>query len=337
MKQCAKSVAPKQDISFRKVVVTGGLGFIGARVFKQVSRMAHVAETVILDSVSYAADFRRLAPASEAGDLPVLRGDIRSRIDVAAALHEADAVIHLAAETHVPRSFADPELFFDVNVTGTETLLKGALEAGVKHFIHVSTDEVYGAVTDDVRETAPLRPTSPYASSKAMAEEAVMMAAQDGLNATILRPTNAVGTGQHAEKLFPRFVMRALKGQRLTIEGTGRQERTFLPVGDLAAAIGLALNTSGTDPLRVFNISGEEDLSVLDVARLVFAATGKNTGLHYVRDRIRNDVAYRIDDTGIRGLGYRQKSSVDRELRAICAELGARARRQPEHLRTRAE
>lgn len=328
MEHCANSVAPKQDISFGKVVVTGGLGFVGSRVFRQISRLKGVGQAVILDRVSYAADFRRLAPASEAGDLPVLRGDIRNEIDVAAALHEADVVIHLAAETHVPRSFAEPELFFDVNVTGTEMLLKGALEAGVKKFIHISTDEVYGPVTDDARETAPLRPTSPYATSKAMAEEAVMMAAQQGLKTTILRPTNAVGTGQHPEKLFPRFVMRALRGQRLTIEGTGAQERTFLPVSDLAAAIGLVLKTPTEDRLRVFNVSGEEDLSVLDVARRVFEATGANTGLHYVRDRITNDAAYRIDDTLIRGLGYRQKSSVDQELRAICAEFGARARRQ---------
>ncbi|MCK7612614.1 NAD-dependent epimerase/dehydratase family protein [Roseibium sediminicola] len=328
MKHCANSVAPKQNISFRKVVVTGGLGFIGSRVFKRIARMNTVEQAVVLDCVSYAADFRRLAPASEAGDLPVIRGDIRCEIDVAAALHEADAVIHLAAETHVPRSFSEPEHFFDVNVNGTETLLKGAQEAGVKHFIHISTDEVYGPVTDDVRENAPLRPTSPYAVSKAMAEEAVMMASQNGLKATILRPTNAIGTGQHPEKLFPRFVMRALQGQRLTIEGTGRQERTFLPVGDLAAAIGLILSNSGEDRLSIFNVSGEEDLSVLEVARRVFEVTGKNTGLHFVRDRTRNDAAYRIDDTKLRGLGYRQKSAVDQELKAIHAEFSARVRRQ---------
>jgi len=331
MEHCANSVAPKQNISFRKVVVTGGLGFIGSRVFRQIARMDTVEEAVVLDCVSYAADFRRLAPASEAGELPVIRGDIRNEIDVAAALHGADAVIHLAAETHVPRSFSEPELFFDVNVTGTETLLKGALEAGVKHFVHVSTDEVYGPVMDDARETAPLRPTSPYATSKAMAEEAVMMAAQHGLKASILRPTNAVGTGQNAEKLFPRFVMRALQGQRLTIEGTGRQERTFLPVGDLAAAIALILDTPTEDKLSVFNVSGEEDLSVLEVAQRVFEVTGRNTGLHYVRDRIRNDAAYRIDDTRIRGLGYRQKSTVYAELRAIREEFGARSERLARH------
>ncbi|NKX65428.1 NAD-dependent epimerase/dehydratase family protein [Labrenzia sp. 5N] len=327
MEHCAKTVAPKQNISFRKIVVTGGLGFIGSKVFRRVARMANVAETVILDRVSYAADFRRLAPIGEAGDLPVIRGDIRSPIDVAAALYECDAVIHLAAETHVPRSFADPELFFDVNVTGTEALLKGAQDAGVKHFIHVSTDEVYGPAMEEVRETAPMRPTTPYATSKAMAEEAVMMAAQNGLRSTILRPTNAVGTGQNPEKLFPRFVMQALKGQKLTIEGTGAQERSFLPVSDLAAAIGLVLNTQDEQALEIFNVSGEEDLSVLEVARRVCEITGVSTGLHFIRDRVTNDAAYRIDDSRLRSLGYRQKSSVDQELRAIYREMRARVRR----------
>ncbi|GAB2183924.1 NAD-dependent epimerase/dehydratase family protein [Roseibium sp. LAB1] len=327
MEHCSKTVAPKQNISFRKIVVTGGLGFIGSKVFKRIARMANVAEVVILDRVSYAADFRRLAPQGEAGDLPVIRGDIRSPIDVAAAMHECDAVVHLAAETHVPRSFTNPELFFDVNVTGTETLLQGAQDAGVKHFIHISTDEVYGPVMDETRETAPMRPTTPYATSKAMAEEAVMLAAQSGLRSTILRPTNAVGTGQNPEKLFPRFIMQALKGQRLTVEGTGTQERSFLPVGDLAAAICLLLNTQDEKPLEIFNVSGEEDLSVLEVARRVSGITGIATGLHFIRDRETNDAAYRIDDSRLRSLGYRQKSSVDQELRAIFREMRARVRR----------
>jgi len=327
MEHCSKTVAPKQNISFRKIVVTGGLGFIGSKVFKRIARMANVAEVVILDRVSYAADFRRLAPQGEAGDLPVIRGDIRSPIDVAAAMHECDAVVHLAAETHVPRSFTNPELFFDVNVTGTETLLQGAQDAGVKHFIHISTDEVYGPVMDETREAAPMRPTAPYATSKAMAEEAVMFAAQSGLRSTILRPTNAVGTGQNPEKLFPRFIMQALKGQRLTIEGTGAQERSFLPVGDLAAAICLLLNTQDEKPLEIFNVSGEEDLSVLEVARRVSGITGIATGLHFIRDRETNDAAYRIDDSRLRSLGYRQKSSVDQELRAIFREMRARVRR----------
>ena len=160
-----------------------------------------------------------------------------------------------------------------------------------------------------------------------------MLAARNGLRATILRPTNAIGTGQNTEKLFPRFVMRALSGLRLTIEGTGAQERTFLPVGDLAEAIKLVLNHQEETLLSVYNVSGEEDLSVLEVARRVFEVTGKNTGLHFVRDRLRNDAAYRIDDSAIRALGYRQTSSVDRELGAIHREFRARLTRVQPHLR----
>lgn len=321
------SAASKQDNLFRKVVITGGLGFIGSQVFRRVSRLESVAETVILDRVSYAADFRRLAPAGEAGELPVIRGDIRSRIDVAAALHECDAVIHLAAETHGPRAYAEPDLFFDVNVAGTETLLSEALKAGVKRFIHVSSSEVYGPALDPLREEAALRPVTPYASSKAMAEEAVMMAAQQGLHATILRPTNAIGAGQNPEKLFPRFVMRALLGQRLTIEGSGYQERTFLPVGDLANAIALVLTAPSQDNLGVYNVSGAEDLTVLDVADRVSEVTGRSAGRHFLRDRLANVVACRIDDTRIRGLGYRQSGSVDAELRALRDVYCTRARK----------
>lgn len=321
------SAAPNQDNLFRKVLITGGLGFVGSQVYRRISGLQTVADTVILDRVSYAADFRRLAPAGEAEDLPVIRGDIRSRIDVAAALHECDAVIHLAAETHGPRSYAEPDLFFDVNVTGTEILLNEALKAGVKHFIHVSTSEVYGPALDPVREEAPLRPVTPYASSKAMAEEAVMLASQQGLRTTILRPTNAIGAGQNPEKLFPRFVMRALLGQRLTIEGSGHQERTFLPVGDLAKAIRLVLETVSEKRLSVYNVSGAEDLTVLDVADRVADVTGRSAGRHFLRDRHVNAAACRIDDTKIRGLGYRQSGCVDKELRALHDVYCARARK----------
>jgi len=327
MEHPEKTTASKQDKPYRKVVVTGGLGFVGSQVFKRVSRLENVEETVILDRISYAADLRRLAPAGESGDLPVIRGDIRSPIDVAAALHGCDAVIHLAAETHGPRSFAEPELFFDVNVTGTETLLDGARAAGVKHFVHISTSEVYGSVLGSVRETAPLRPVTPYGTSKAMAEEAVMLAARDGLRATIVRPSNAIGAGQNPEKLFPRFVMHALMGQRLTIEGSGLQERTFLPVADLADAVCRVLNRSNDDMLDVFNLSGAEDLTVLEVARRVSDLAGQSARLHFVRDRRVNAAACRLDDTKIRSLGYRQTSSVDAELEAIRSVYDKRARK----------
>ncbi len=321
-------LAPKQNSALRKVVVTGGLGFIGARVFRHLARLEQAGETRILDGFTRAADCRRLAPAGEAGGLPVMRGDIRSRHDVAAALQGCDTVVHLAAETGIARTSAERQRMFDVNVAGTETLLTVAREQGVKHFIHVSSSKVYGPSAGPLDETAPLKPVTPYAVSKAMAEEAVMLAAHEGLRATILRPADAVGPGQRPDQLLPGLVMNALKGQRLTIEGAGVREREFLPVGDLAAAIGrVATSEPGDETLTILNVAGEERLSALEIARRVFRAVGRTTGLHHVRDGSPAEAGCLLDDSRIRALGYRQQSSVEAELRAICDGLRARARR----------
>ena len=325
MERTVDKIDPKQNTPWRKVVVTGGLGFVGASVVSRLARLDSVGEVVILDRVTYAADVRRLKETLNTADMTLVRGDIRSPEDAHAALKNADAVIHLAAETHVPRSYLQPELFFDVNVAGTENLLRVAQETGVKHFIHGSSTAVYGPSKDLVSETSALRPMTPYAQSKAMAEEAVMQAADEGLVSTILRPSNAVGVDQHPEKLFPRFVMQALKGQRLTIEGAGLQQRAFLPVADLASAICTILNVSKPNPLGVYNVCGDECLSVKEVAQTVFRAAGIKTGLHYVRDRRHNDDASLVSDAEIRSLGYCQTGTVASELAAICERFRERA------------
>lgn len=327
MKRNAKTVAPEQNTTYRKVVVTGGLGFIGARVVSQLASMKNVEELVIFDRVTYAADFRRLDYPFSGKNLPILRGDIRSTSDVYKALEGSDAVIHLAAETHVPRSIANPELFFDVNVVGTETLLNAACDLGVKKFIHVSTHQVYGSGRDLVRETAPLRPETPYATSKATAEEAVMLAAQAGLTATILRPVTTVGAGQHAEKRIPRLVIEALKRQRLSLESDGRTERSYLPVSDLSDAICQALSWPSAENLSVYNLGGEERLSDLRVAKKIFDLVGTQTGLRFAKERGHGETAGRLNDKAIRALGYRQNGSFDGELKALCGAYLSRADR----------
>jgi dTDP-glucose 4,6-dehydratase len=329
MTQLESSSGPKQNTPFRKILVTGGLGFIGSFVCNQLSQQEGKPDVVILDRFSYAADHRRLERLGSPVKPALIRGDIRCDSDVEAALEGCDAVVHLAAETHVSRSFTEPRHFFDANVTGTENLLKLVQKQGVKHFVHVSTAAVYGSVSRDVDENTPLRPTSPYAMSKAVAEEAVMLAAQNGLRVSILRPANAVGVGQNPEKLFPRFFMQAMKGTPLTIEGTGFQERSFLPATDLAAAVALVLNNETPDQLSVFNVSGQERLSVLEVAETVFEVTGRKTGLTHVADRARNDMSLRVDGRKLRALGYQQQSSVKQELAAIHRDFLSRAWLQP--------
>ncbi|CTQ56122.1 dTDP-glucose 4,6-dehydratase [Roseibium album] len=329
MAQLESSPDPKQNTPFRKILVTGGLGFVGSFVCNRLLQLESKPDVVVLDRFSYAADHRRLERLGSLLKPVLVRGDIRSEDDVELALEGCDAVVHLAAETHVSRSFMEPRHFFDANVTGTENLLKLVQRQGVKHFVHVSTAAVYGSVSGEVNENAPLNPISPYAMSKAMAEEAVMQASQNGLRASILRPANAVGVGQNPEKLFPKFFMQAMKGQPLTIEGSGFQDRSFLPATDLATAVELVLNNEASDRLSIFNVPGQEQLSVLEAAEAVFAVTGRRTGVVHVADRARSDRSLRIDGSKLSALGYEQQSSVKQELAAIQRDFLSRAWLQP--------
>ncbi len=328
MRQPEDPIAPKQDKARRKIVVTGGLGFIGARVFRHLAAREDT-EVTIFDSVTYAADVRRISACAADANKFLVRGDIRNPDEVARALEGCDTVVHLAAETHEPRFFAYPERFFEVNAAGTETVVRAAVEQGVGHFVHVSTGAVYGAVSGRADETACLRPVTPYGHSKALAEEAVMLAAQEGLRATILRPGATVGAGQNPEKLFPRLIVKALQGRCLPVEGEGNQEWAFLPVDDLVAAIDLILEANAEDRLSVFNIAGVEQLSALDLARLVFEVTGRQTGLEFVQSRHPETGTCRMDDSRIRSLGYRQKGSVRAELQAVRDAFRVRTRDLP--------
>ncbi|GAB4528512.1 MAG: hypothetical protein Tsb0019_30470 [Roseibium sp.] len=317
--------APKQHGAPRKVVITGGLGFIGAAVFRHIAGLECVDETVILDAVTPAADVRRLAPAGGAGDLPVIRGDIRSRRDVAAALQDCDTVVHLAAQTGFGRSPANPARLFDVNAAGTETLLQVAQEQGVRHFIHVSSGAVYGPSTEPLLETAPLKPVTPYAMSKAAAEEAVMLAGRNGLRVTILRPSETVvGAGQNPLHPLPRLVMTALKGEHLPVAGAGNRMRELLPSADLAAAVGLVLERPSGEAISIFNVAGGERLDERSIARRVLRAAGRRSGLHYVRESWTGATCL-LDGGHLHSLGYRQKSSLDAELGALCETFRTRA------------
>ncbi|MBO6894211.1 MAG: NAD-dependent epimerase/dehydratase family protein [Roseibium sp.] len=315
---------PKQNSPYRKILVTGGLGFVGANVCRQLLNRNPELDLVVLDRFSYAADHRRLDGLDKEKRFVLVRGDVRNDQDVEQALEGCDAVVHLAAETHVARSFSDPGFFFDANANGTENLLRLVRQRDIKHFVHVSSAAVYGSVVEEVDEDAPLRATSPYGMSKALAEEAVMLAARKGLRCSILRPANVVGVGQNPEKLFPRFFMQAMKQQPLTIEGTGFQERSFLPVSDLANAIDLVLMRQTTEKLSVFNVPGQDRLTVLEAASKVFELTQPMGRVAYVEDRARNDLFQRIDGSRIRALGFTQRRTLRQELEAIHADLLSR-------------
>ena len=302
-----------------RILITGGAGFIGSHLTDHLLRRYPDARITVLDALTYAGRRENLAGAMKTGRLDFVHGSVNDAKVLNRVMAGTDAVFHLAAESHVPRSFDDPDLFDRVNRAGTKAVLEAAAQNGVTRFLHMSTDEVYGATQQRCTEAAELRPTTPYSKSKADAEGECAAFRGSGMDIRILRPANAVGTRQHAEKLLPRFVGHALAGMALPVEGSGRQQRCFVPVGDLVRAMLLVFN----HPLAAggtFNVEGRETLDIHEVAALVSQVAGVPLKSRPVADRAINDSAYMIDGSALEALGYVQQSSVEREIRTMLAQ-----------------
>lgn len=292
----------------RTVLVTGGAGFIGSHFIEYMAAEYPCTRFVILDAM--------LEPASEvfASNLPprttLERANIADAGRVKSVLADSpvDTVVHFAAHTHVDASFSSSVAFTENNVLGTHRLIQACVEAGFRgRFVHISTDEVYGesaAGASACEDRSLLQPTNPYAASKVGAEALVHSYVASGkLDAVILRANNAYGPRQFPEKLVPRFLVRALSGLSLQVQGDGTQTRNFLYVLDLAAAVRTVLvhgHTGGT-----YNVRSDEELSVLAVAHQVLRCTGRpEDDVVHVPDRRFNDKRYNIDDTKLRALGW---------------------------------
>ena len=301
------------------VLITGGAGFIGSHIVDSVLRWFPTAEITIVDAFTYAANPENLRSAMTTGRVSVVHGCVRDRALMERSIMPGALVIHLAAESHVPRSFADPDLFDRVNRGGTEAIMQAALSSGAGRVVHFSTDEVYGNRLVAADEDQPLAPTTPYARSKANAEFEVIRAREGGLNVAVVRPSNAVGLRQHAEKLLPTFVRQALTGQSLSIEGSGRQLRTFLNVMDLTEALKLVLQHG--DPNGTYNIDGAETFCVLDVAEIVTELAGCPCHVRYVPDRKVNDQAYMLDGRRLAALGFCPKTLLRTTVTEILAAM----------------
>jgi len=269
----------------RTLLVTGGAGFIGGRfTLQHLERFPH-DRVIVLDALTYAASLElfpeevRRSPRFE-----FVYGNVRSPLLVDSLVARADAVVHFAAETHVPRSISDNLIFFETDVLGTQTVASAVVRhrQRIDRFVHVSTSEVYGtAETDPMAESHPLSPRTPYAAAKCGADRLVYsFACTYDLPAVIVRPFNNYGPGQHLEKLVPRLVTSALLGEPLTIHGDGRAARDWIHVEDTSRGIEAALDAPiGRVRGEVFNLGTGVATDVLGVARQVLALTGREEDL----------------------------------------------------------
>ncbi|MCX4760225.1 dTDP-glucose 4,6-dehydratase [Streptomyces sp. NBC_01275] len=304
-----------------RALVTGAAGFIGSAFVRNalLNSGSEPSELDItaFDALSYAGNLENLAPVADRPEFTFVRGDITDADHLAAVLPGHDAVVNFAAETHVDRSIEGPSVFVRTNVLGTQTLLDAALRAGVKRFVQVSTDEVYGSIDEGSwTESSPLDPNSPYAASKAAADHLALAYERTyGMNVSVTRCSNNYGPHQYPEKVIPYFVTLLMGGHRIPLYGDGGNVRDWLHVDDHCAGIRLVLDRG--EPGEVYHIGGGVELSNRELTRLLLDEFDCTTDMiEQVPDRPGHDRRYSLDDSKLRALGYRPRVPFREGLRA---------------------
>jgi dTDP-glucose 4,6-dehydratase len=297
-----------------RILVTGGCGFVGSHFVKRLAACGD--EVVVLDKLTYSGNPANLEGVRH----DFVHGDIADPETVAQAGAGCDAVVNFAAETHVDRSILEAGDFIRTDVYGTQVLLEWAREAGAR-FVQVSTDEVYGdvAVGASSTEDDPLRPSSPYAASKAGGDLQVLAYVRTfGVNASVTRGSNTYGPNQYPEKIIPLFITNALDGQHVPVYGDGRQTRDWLHVDDHCAAVDLVLRAGGTG--EVYNVGGGDERVNIDVTRKILELTGADDSLiRHVEDRPGHDRRYSLDTAKLRVLGWEPERGFEEGLAATVA------------------
>ena len=319
-----------------RLIVTGGAGFIGSAVVRQAVAAGH--EVLNLDALTYAACLDNVASVADMPNYAFLEADIcdRAAMDQAFADHQPDAIMHLAAESHVDRSIDGPGTFIETNITGTYTLLEAARSYWVGQgkpdgfrFHHISTDEVYGSLgaTGQFTEDTPYDPRSPYSASKAASDHLVRAWAETyGLPVVLTNCSNNYGPFHFPEKLVPVVILNALAGKPLPIYGDGSNVRDWLYVEDHADALLTVLQRGELG--RSYNIGGENERSNLELVQTICAILDRlKPGpqpyadlITFVTDRPGHDARYAIDPTRIREeLGWRPSVTVEEGLeKTVC-------------------
>ena len=303
-----------------RILVTGGAGFIGSEFVRSTLRgrlpESRGTKVTVLDKLTYSGNLVNLAPVADLPGFRFVRGDICDPAVVDEAVAGQDAIVHFAAETHVDRSIVAPAQFVTTNVLGTQTLLEAAVRHGVRRFVHVSTDEVYGSIDEGSwTERQPVAPNVPYAAAKAGSDLLVLACHRTfGLDVVVTRCTNNYGWYQFPEKVIPLFVTSLLDGRRVPLYGDGANRRDWLHVSDHCRAIQLVL--LGGRAGEVYHVGGGTELSNVELTSRLLQACGAGWDrVDHVTDRQGHDLRYSLDITKIREeLGYEPQVRFDEGL-----------------------
>jgi dTDP-glucose 4,6-dehydratase len=303
----------------RNLFITGGAGFIGSNFVHHVLDRYPDYRVVVYDKLTYAGNLDNLQDVADAPRYNFVRGDICDTELVRQVIreYEVDSIVNFAAETHVDRSILEPGSFIQTDVYGTHVLLEAVRNFGLERIVHISTDEVYGSVTEgSSAETDRLLPNSPYSASKAGAD--LMCRAYYvtyGVPVVITRGSNNFGPYQYPEKVIPLFITNALDDEPLPLYGDGLNVRDWLYVLDHCEAIDLMLH-EGQDG-EIYNVGGGKELTNLQLTETILELMVKPKSLiQFVEDRPGHDRRYSVDCTRIRALGWRPRHSFEEALEA---------------------
>ena len=293
-----------------KILVTGGAGFIGSNFVRMAltSKFSNfdVESLIVLDLLTYAGDEENLAPVATDKRFKFVKGDIRDLELTKRLMSQSDQVVHFAAESHVDRSIEGGSDFVSTNVMGTQVLLDAARNSNIKRFVHVSTDEVYGSISEGSwPEDHPLLPNSPYSASKAGSDLLVRAYNRTHkLDTVITRCSNNYGQYQFPEKVMPLFITNVIEGKKVPLYGNGLNVRDWLHVDDHCRGIALAL-TKGKSG-EVYNIGGGTELTNVELTHKILNAMGVGEEfIQPVQDRKGHDLRYSVDISKINSqLGY---------------------------------
>ena len=301
-----------------RLLVTGGSGFIGSGFCRRILKDYPHFRLVNLDCL-YPCSTSSLSVSTESYFF--VKGNLCDAALVASTLkeHAIDTVIHFAAQSHVDTSFTNPLSYTQDNVVGTHTLLEACRAyGGIQRFVHISTDEVYGENAETVfTETSLLKPTNPYAATKASAEMLVHSYVHSyRFPAVVIRSNNVYGPGQYPEKVIPKFIFQLLDGKSLTIQGSGHQLRSFLYVEDAVNAVLCVLFQGAVG--EVYNISSRDEMTIRDLAKTLIAQLRPTSTLDecltFIEDRHFNDKRYWIESKPLFALGWKQQVPFDEGL-----------------------
>lgn len=302
--------------------VTGGAGFIGSNYVRGLlngSWGSHVEAVTIFDAFTYAGNIANLELVASDPRLSIVTGDIRTAADIDSAISGHDVIVHFAAESHVDRSIKSSSVFVTTNVLGTQQMLEATMRHSVPTFIHVSTDEVYGSITEGSwDETEPLLPNSPYAASKASSDLLAHSYARTyGLDVRITRCSNNFGTYQYPEKVIPVFVTNLIDGIKVPLYGDGLNIRDWLHVDD--HCWGIELVVQGGRSGEVYNIGGGTELTNRELTSLILTTFGVGDEMiQPVADRPGHDRRYSVNWSKIKQeLGYQPTKSLESNIGEI--------------------